>query len=114
MKSAYAVRQRVTNSYLVRQRDRRRRQELALVVVAVLPVAAALLGYVWLNVRLLNIGYEVYKLERALEQMEQTGRESEIEVSYLSSPQQVTVRAQEELGMVPVSLEQLVFAEEAP
>ena len=46
--------------------------------------------------------------------MEQKGRELEIEVSYLSSPQQVTVRAQEELGMVPVSLEQLVFAEEAP
>jgi cell division protein FtsL len=114
VKSAYGVRQHVTNTYLVRQRDRRRRQELALVVVAVLPVAAALLGYVWLNVKLLNIGYEVYKLERALEQMEQKARELEIEVSYLSSPQQVTVRARAELGMVPVSLEQLVFAEEAP
>lgn len=114
MKSTYAIRQPVVNAYLVRQRDRRRRKELALVVVAVLPVASALLGYVWLNVKLLNIGYEVYKLERALEQMEQQGRQLEIEVSYLSSPQRVTVRAREELGMVPVSLDQLVFAEEVP
>jgi 4-amino-4-deoxy-L-arabinose transferase-like glycosyltransferase len=48
---AYAVRRPVVNSYLVRQRDRRRLRELVAVVAAVLPLAAALLGYTWLHSR---------------------------------------------------------------
>ncbi len=112
VKTAYAVRRPVANSYLVRHRDRKRRRELGVVLLAVLPVAVALLGYVWLNAELLDVGYEVHQLEQSLEELERVQRQLDIELSYLSSPQQARTRATTELGMAPASLNQMIFAEE--
>lgn len=110
--SIYVIRQEVQNSYLVRQRDRRRRRELTRVLAAVLPIAMALLGYVWINLRLVNIGYEVGRLERELEREEDKQREMLVEEAYLSSPARVRGLASERLGMVDAELERLLFAEE--
>ena len=112
VKTTYAVRRPVANSYLVRQRDRKRRRELGVVLLAVLPVAVVLLGDVWLNAELLDVGYEVHQLEQSLEELERVQSQLEIELSYLSSPQQVRTRATTELGMAPASLNQMIFAEE--
>ena len=112
MRTQYVVRRNVKNSYLVRQHDRRRRRELGLVLMAVLPVAAGMLGYVWVNLELVHVGYEVDRLEKVLRQEEQTNRELEVEAAYLASPQQIRVRATNELGMVPANLDRLVFRED--
>ncbi|MEE8138273.1 MAG: hypothetical protein V3R89_05715 [Thermoanaerobaculia bacterium] len=114
MRGTYAAGRPVLNSYLVRQRDRKRRRELALLLLATLPVALGLLGYVWLNLELLDIGYEIHRLERTLEAEEQLHRKLLMEAAYLASPQRIEARASEELGMVPASLEQLIFLEEVP
>ncbi len=114
MRSAYVVRRPIINSYLVRQKDRKRRQELGLVLVIILPLAIGLLGYVWLNLELIDIGYQVHDLERTLKQQEQYQRELFVESAYLSSPAQVQSRATQELGMVPATLERVVFLEEIP
>ena len=114
MRGLYVFRRPVPNAYLVRQRDRRRRRELGVVLLAVLPLAAALLGYVWIDVELLDVGYEIHRLERTLKKEEQRERRLLMEASYLSSPEQVEARALRELGMKPATLEQLVFAEELP
>ncbi len=114
MRSAYVVRRPVLNSYLVRQRDRKRRKELGLVLVVILPLAIGLLGYVWLNLELIDLGYEVHDLERTLKQQEQQQRELFVESAYLSSPAQVQSRASAELGMVPATLDKVVFLEEIP
>ncbi len=114
MAGSYAVRRPVLNSYLVRQRDRKRRRELALVLMATLPVALGLLGYVWVNLELLDIGYEIHRLEGTLGAEEQLQRKLLMEAAYLASPQRIEARASQELGMVPVSHEQLVFLQESP
>ena len=114
MRGQYVVRQQVDNSYLVRQRDRRRRRELATVLLALLPVACGMLGYVWLNLRLVHIGYEVDRLERILRDEERRERELWVESAYLSSPQRIQSEAVRRLGMRPADLERMVFIEETP
>lgn len=114
MRSEYVVRRRVDNTYLVRQKDRRRRRELAAVFLALVPVAGGMLGYVWLNLHLVNIGYEVDRLERALQQEERRERELWVEASYLSSPERIRTEAARRLGMVEADLDRTVFVGEAP
>lgn len=114
MRNAYAVTRPVLNTYLVRQRDRRRLRELALVLLATLPVALGLLGYVWINLELLDIGYESHRLEGVLKSESELQRTLLMEESYLSSPRLVEARAAVELGMLPANLEQVVFAGELP
>lgn len=114
MRNAYAVTRPVLNTYLVRQRDRRRLRELALVLLATLPVALGLLGYVWINLELLDIGYEIHRLESVLKSEAELQRKLLMEESYLSSPQLVEARASRELGMQAATLDQLVFAGELP
>ncbi len=114
MRGSYVVRRRVANSYLVRQRDRRRRRELALLLLMLLPVAGGVLGYVWLNLQLVTLGYDVHRLERTLRLEQQRERELRVEAAYLSGPEQVRARAERELGMVQGELERLVFIEEVP
>lgn len=112
MRSVYVVRRPVNNSYLVRQQDRRRRRELALVLLAFVPVACGMLGYVWLNLQLVHLGYEVHRLERVLELEERRERELRVEAAYLSSPERVRAEAAQKLGMVQADLDRLVFFEE--
>ena len=114
MRSEYVVRRRVDNSFLVRQRDRRRRRELAAVFLALVPVAGGMLGYVWLNLRLVHIGYEVNRLERTLTQEERRERELWVEAAYLSSPERVRAEAARQLGLVEADLERMVFLEKTP
>lgn len=111
--SIYAPRRQVVNSYLVRERDRRRLRELAWVVVALAPLALALLGYTWLRLEQVRVGYRIEQLERGLHRIEQSERQLRLEAAYLASPARVGERAAAELGMGPPTLAQLVFAEEA-
>ena len=63
---------------------------------------------------IIDLGYEVHELERTLKQQEQHQRELFVESAYLSSPAQIQSRASAELGMVPASLDKVVFLEEIP
>jgi len=114
LRGDYVVKRPVDNSYLVRQRDRRRRRELAAVFLALVPVAGGMLGYVWLNLRVVQIGYEVDRLEKTLTLEEQRERELWVEAAYLSSPERIRTEAVDQLGMVQADLDQMVFMEEIP
>lgn len=114
MRGEYVVKPRVDNSYLVRKRDRRRRRELAAVFLALVPVAGGMLGYVWLNLRLVHIGYEVDRLERALKTEERRERELWVEAAYLSGPERIRIEAARQLGMVEADLDRMVFVEDSP
>ena len=114
MRREYVAKQQVDNSYLVRQRDRRRRRELAAVFLALVPVASGMLGYVWLNLRLVHLGYDVDRLERALKLEERAERELWVEAAYLSSPERVRTEAAQKLGMVEADLDRMVFIEDVP
>lgn len=114
MRRSYAVARPVSNTYLIRERDRRRRRELLWVAGILLPLGICALVYVWLHVEVLRVGYHIDRLETDLE--ESLGRERQLglEAAFLESPSRVEERAIAELGMAAPTPEQLIFAEATP
>jgi len=100
------------NAYLVRERDRRRLRELILVVAMVVPFGAALLGYTWLQLETLRVGYRIEALERRAHQLAQTERQLRLEAAHLAHPERLAQRAHDELGLEPPRVEQVIFLEE--
>ena len=114
MRSAYAFTRPVANAYLVRERDRRRVRELALVLVAVLVLGGALLAYTWIHLEVTRTGYRIDKLEKELTESTREERKLRLEAAYLANPSQVERRAAAELRMQPPAMEQVIFWEELP
>jgi cell division protein FtsL len=112
LRSTYAFRRPVRNSYLVRERDRRLARELALVLLVVVLLGGGLLAYTWIHLEALRTGYRIDQLERQLREQAQVERQLQLEASYLASPQRIEERAVRELGMQQPALEQVVFWEE--
>ena len=108
----YAIRRPVANTYLVRQRDRRRMRDLLAVLVAVFLVGGGLLVYTWIHIEIMRTGYLINDLERQLETLEEQERHHRLEASYLTHPARLERRARRELGMVPPSIEQTLFHQE--
>ena len=111
-RQAYAVRRPVENAYLVRERDRRRVRELALVVVALAPVVLGVLLNIWIQIEVVRAGYLIHELERRVHGVQQYEKQLRVEASYLASPARVESRAADSLGMEAASIDQLVFGEE--
>lgn len=114
MRNAYAFRRPVVNTYLVRERDRRRQRELAVVLLSVLCLGGGLLAYTWIHLEVLRTGYRIDALERELTELTQTERQLRLEAAYLASPSRIEQRAVSELTMQSPALEQMVFWEELP
>ncbi len=114
MRSRYAFTRPVVNTYLVRERDRRRVRELALVLLVVLCLGGGLLAYTWIHLEVTRTGYHIDELEKELTKLTREERERRLEAAYLASPSQIQQRAVEELGMQAPALEQVVFWEELP
>lgn len=114
MKTAYTVCRPVHNHHLVRERDRRRLRELVRVGVGVMLVGTSLLGYTWLHLELVRIGYRIEALERQVEELERQERQLGVERAFLENPQRIEQRAVAELGLAAPRLEQVVFIDEVP
>jgi cell division protein FtsL len=112
---AYAYHRRVENAWLVRERDRRRARELALVVLVALPVVVALLAYTWLHVKVLDTAYHIDELEGTLRELERRRDALAIEEARHTAPPEIERRAVEELGMrTPTAGRTLRWQELAP
>lgn len=114
MRNAYAFTRPVANTYLVRERDRRRIRELALVLLVVVCLGGALLAYTWIHLEVTRTGYRIDKLERELSERTRQERQLRLDAAYLASPAQIERRAVRELGLQPPALEQVIFWEELP
>lgn len=105
----YAIRRPVANTYLVRQRDRRRLRDLLAVLVAVFLVGGGLLAYTWVHIEIMRTGYRTNDLERQLETLEEQERHRRLQASYLTHPARIESRSRRELGMTQPSIEQTLF-----
>ncbi len=114
MRNAYAFTRPVVNSYLVRERDRRRVRELALVLLVVVCLGGGLLVYTWIHLEVTRTGYHIDQLEKELTKLTREERQRRLEAAYLASPSQIQRRAAKELGMQAPALDQVVFWEELP
>lgn len=111
MTTPYVVRRRVENEYLVRERDRRWRRELGVVLLAVLPVALGLLLNIWGQLRVLQASYDIDELENRLHGLEERRQELEVRGASLARPDRVRQLALR-MGMVLPEPESLVAAED--
>ena len=114
MRRAYAFTRPVLNTYLTRERDRRRRRELGWVLLLVLPVGLCGLVYVRLHYQTLAVGYSIPALERELEQHLEVERALSLEAASLASPERIEARAVQELGMEVPPASHVLFLEPAP
>jgi cell division protein FtsL len=114
LRNAYSFTRPVANTYLVRERDRRRWRELLGVLLVVVCLGGGLLAYTWIHLEVLRTGYSIDKLEREHVQLTRQERELRLEATHLASPSRIERRAVEELGMQPPALEQVIFWEELP
>jgi hypothetical protein len=114
LRNAYAFTRPVANTYLVRERDRRRVRELALVLLVVLCLGGGLLAYTWIHLEVTRTGYRIDRLEHELSAQTREERQLRLDAAYLASPQVIEKRAVRELGLQPPALEQVVFWEELP
>ncbi len=112
MRNAYTVARPVVNAYLVRERDRRRLRELALVLLGVFPLGLGLMVYTGLQLESLRVGYRIETLERRTHQLKQVERQLLLESAYLANPERLATRAKDELGLEAPRLEQVIFREE--
>jgi|GEM_PF-369843 len=109
MPSSYAYHREVDNTYLVRDRDRQRRRDLLRVVLWVLPMAAAVLGYIWLQVRVLDSAYEIGRLEQELTAAGRQHDRLSLEVARRTGLPLVESRARAELGMTSPRADATIF-----
>ena len=109
MRTSYVVRRPVDNRYLVRERDRRRLRELGWVLLAAVPVALVLIGYVWVNLELLRCGYRIHDLESRLQARSRELNILELEEAYLTSAARLSARGAE-LGLAPPDAGRLLYA----
>lgn len=103
--ATYASHRPVQNAWLVRERDRRLRRELALVLLAIGSVVLALLAYIWLNVRVLDTAYRIDELEGRLRELGRRRAVLALEESRATALPVIEARAAAELGMVPAAAE---------
>jgi len=112
VRNAYAVRQPVVNTYLVRERDRRLIREFAWLLLAATAIGIGMLAFVWLHLEVMRLGYGIHALELRLETLTQTERQLRLEASYLASPGRIESLASEQLNMRAPHLDQVIYAEE--
>ena len=113
MKTPYAqtLRRAPANSYLRRERDGRRRRELFLVILALVPLAAGLLGYTWVELQTLSSGYRINKLEGELHQLQRQQRHLRLEAGRQAHPARIEQWATDRLGLHPQTVAQTAHSE---
>lgn len=112
MKTPYAETPQVANAYLRRERDRRRRRELAWVIAVVVPLGLALLGYTWVRLQILSTGYRISELELELAKTVRLESHLRLEAAAKSRLDEVETIARQRLGLVDQSLVQTVYYDE--
>ncbi len=104
----YAVRRRVANVYLVRERDRRKTAELLALVLAALPLLAVLFAVVWANLKTYEVGYQIGHLEKQQERLVERRRHLLIDRAEASSLVRIEKISRSALGLLPARPDQLV------
>ncbi|MEP6801278.1 MAG: hypothetical protein ABJC07_05045 [Acidobacteriota bacterium] len=109
---AYSQSKRVQNLHLTRERDRRRGQELAAFVLALLPIASAFLVYAALHVETVRVGYAREAHTRTLTEMTEETRRLKAQLALASAPDRVSAAAARK-GLRPPRPGQVEYVEGA-
>jgi len=101
----------VANTYLVRERDRRRWRDLGTVALFVAPVGLSMLVYASVHLKVLELGLEITVLERRLDALNDEENRLRRSAASLTSPERLE-RVMGEMGLVYPDVDHVLFAEE--
>jgi len=96
----YAQKKQIENTYIVRERDRRRSRELLGVLAVGVPLGLFLWLFTWQNLEVFRLGREATRLQEVKTDLEQTNKRLRLEVERLTALEQVEQKA-ERLGLQP-------------
>jgi cell division protein FtsL len=109
---AYAQAKRIQNLHLTRERDRRRGRQLATWLLAIVPVACALLVYAALHVETVRVGYTREARQRLYAQLDEENRRLKADLVLASAPSRV-VEVATRKGLKPPRPGQVQYIEAA-
>jgi cell division protein FtsL len=107
---AYSQSKRVENLHLTRERDRRRGRQLATWLLAIVPVACALLVYAALHVETVRVGYTREARQKLAAQLDEENRRLKAELVIASAPSRV-VEVAAKKGLKPPRPGQIQYVE---
>jgi hypothetical protein len=84
--ASYAEFKRVDNTRVARERDGRRGRELAVLLAAVLPVAAALVAYTGFHLQTVQTGYEIERSRKQVAELQEEQRKLRMRLAADTSP----------------------------
>lgn len=105
---------KIDNSRVLRQVDLRCRTEYICVTLLGAMFVFGALFYAWQQFQWIQYGYEIEKVQRQIDDLEEVGRQLRIERANLASPQRIDQIARVRLGMVSAGPDQYVVVQPAP
>jgi hypothetical protein len=89
----YAQKKQIENTYIVRERDRRRSRELLGVLAVGVPLGLFLWLFTWQNLEVFRLGREATELQQVKTGLEQTNKKLRLEVERLTALDEVEEKA---------------------
>ena len=103
----YAQKKQIDNTYIVRERDRRRSRELLGVLAVGVPLGLFLWLFTWQNLEVFRLGREATRLQEVKTDLQQTNKRLRLEVERLTALEEVEQKA-ERIGLRPAAPERVV------
>lgn len=104
----YAQKKSISNTHIIRERDRERFRELLAVLSIGLPVGLFLLLFTWQNLEVIRLGRETSGLQKVRKSLQDTNKRLQLEVESLTSLSAVESKATA-LGLKPAESGQIVL-----
>lgn len=89
----YAQKKQIENTYIVRERDRRRSRELLGVLAVGVPLALFLWLFTWQNLEVFRLGREATRLQAVKTDLEHSNKRLKLEVERLTALDEVEDKA---------------------
>jgi len=89
-------------------RRRRNPKMVALWLLLLCVLIAELLGYTWVRVQCVRVGYEIALLNRETQRLTELQDNFKVELARLKSPQRITKIAREKLGLTTPAPRQMM------
>lgn len=96
----YSQKKPIENTYIVRERDRRRSRELLAVLAVGVPLGLFLWLFTWQNLEVFRLGREATRLQEIKSDLEQTNKKLRLEVERLTALEEVEKKAAN-IGLAP-------------
>jgi hypothetical protein len=103
----YAQKKQIENTYIVRERDRRRSRELLGVLAVGVPLGLFLWLFTWQNLEVFRLGREATRLQEVKTDLQQTNKRLRLEVERLTALDEVEQKAAR-IGLQPVEPSRVV------